>query len=370
MSALPQSTPQQTVTLETHHGSQDLIIAKDGEILRRSDAHNQILAPPMRVVSNSTTIASQQKVHVVNMADGRLQVRGLLPGQQLLQMPSGKLHICNVSPTTENATAIKVPPSTAPVSSSRLAAATQSIKVFGARQDSEHRRADVCTQKPAVKLYDESGKANEPPGLDPKKASVEGPLEGVMIPGQNDVIEVVKHEIIEDPAEEANVVNANVEACPTETRPGIQVRNLDQMIMARPQASQEVSDDNLKKRKFEDDSQKVNNQEYRDANNISNTNFDEESANPNLLPVESKATCKENNDLKVFTKSLMDEIQQANQDYDLAVAKSRAKENHLKDLLGESEKEVERFRKENRQLRERVRELEYSLLILKQNNPA
>ena len=261
----------------------------------------------------------------------------------------------------------KVSPSTTTVSSSRLAAATQSIKVFGAVQDNEHRRAEVSTQNPAVKLYEELGKANELPGLIPKRASVEGPLEGVIIPGQDDVIEVVKHEIIEDPVDDANEVSANVEACSTETRPGIQLRNLDQMIVARPHASHEVTEDKLKRRKFEDDSQKVN-QEYV-PNSIGNTN-NEESNHPNLLPVESKAICKENNDLKVFTKSLMDEIKQANQDYDKAVVKSKAKENHLKDLLGESEKEVERFRNENRQLREKVRELEYSLLILKQSNPA
>ena len=36
---------------------------------------------------------SQQKLQIIKSADGKVQVRGLLPGQQLVQMPDGKLHI-------------------------------------------------------------------------------------------------------------------------------------------------------------------------------------------------------------------------------------------------------------------------------------
>lgn len=41
----------------------------------------------------------QQRVQILRAADGKLQVRGLLPGQQLVQMPDGKLHVLNVSQT-------------------------------------------------------------------------------------------------------------------------------------------------------------------------------------------------------------------------------------------------------------------------------
>ncbi|XP_011691661.1 PREDICTED: nucleosome-remodeling factor subunit NURF301 isoform X2 [Wasmannia auropunctata] len=50
-----------------------------------------------------TTTASpvhvQQRVQILRGPDGKLQVRGLLPGQQLVQMPDGKLHVLNVSQT-------------------------------------------------------------------------------------------------------------------------------------------------------------------------------------------------------------------------------------------------------------------------------
>merc|ERR1719330_422917 len=36
---------------------------------------------------------TQQKVQIVKSADGKIQVRGLLPGQQLVQMPDGRLQI-------------------------------------------------------------------------------------------------------------------------------------------------------------------------------------------------------------------------------------------------------------------------------------
>jgi len=40
-----------------------------------------------------------QRVQILRGPDGKLQVRGLLPGQQLVQMPDGKLHVVNVSQT-------------------------------------------------------------------------------------------------------------------------------------------------------------------------------------------------------------------------------------------------------------------------------
>lgn len=39
----------------------------------------------------------QQRVQILRGPDGKLQVRGLLPTQQLVQMPDGKLHVLNVS---------------------------------------------------------------------------------------------------------------------------------------------------------------------------------------------------------------------------------------------------------------------------------
>ena len=42
---------------------------------------------------------TQQKVQIVRSNSGKIQVRGLLPGQQLVQMPDGKLQIFS-QPTT------------------------------------------------------------------------------------------------------------------------------------------------------------------------------------------------------------------------------------------------------------------------------
>jgi len=54
--------------------------------------------------TNSPVQAVQQKVQILRGPDGKLQVRGLLPGQQLIQLPDGKLHVLNVSQTTVGTT--------------------------------------------------------------------------------------------------------------------------------------------------------------------------------------------------------------------------------------------------------------------------
>lgn len=40
---------------------------------------------------------TQQRVQILKGPDGKIQVRGLLPGQQLVQMPDGKLHVLNTA---------------------------------------------------------------------------------------------------------------------------------------------------------------------------------------------------------------------------------------------------------------------------------
>ena len=83
---LPQSTttPQPKVTLPTAPVQPAPVIAP-------------MAAPP------SAANQPQQKVQIVRSSDGKIQVRGLLPGQQLVQMPDGKLQIFtnpNASPVT------------------------------------------------------------------------------------------------------------------------------------------------------------------------------------------------------------------------------------------------------------------------------
>lgn len=60
-----------------------------------------ILIVLISVISLDTNspVQVQQRVQILRGPDGKLQVRGLLPGQQLVQMPDGKLHVLNVSQT-------------------------------------------------------------------------------------------------------------------------------------------------------------------------------------------------------------------------------------------------------------------------------
>ena len=55
--------------------------------------------PPTNAILSSQQQQIQEKVQIVRSSDGKIQVRGLLPGQQLVQMPDGKLQIFS-QPTT------------------------------------------------------------------------------------------------------------------------------------------------------------------------------------------------------------------------------------------------------------------------------
>ncbi|XP_077292315.1 nucleosome-remodeling factor subunit NURF301 E(bx) [Arctopsyche grandis] len=47
----------------------------------------------MKTQNNQTPKEGPQKVQIIRGPDGKITVRGLIPGQQLLQMPDGKLHV-------------------------------------------------------------------------------------------------------------------------------------------------------------------------------------------------------------------------------------------------------------------------------------
>lgn len=47
----------------------------------------------MKTPNNQTPKEGPQKVQIIRGPDGKITVRGLIPGQQLLQMPDGKLHV-------------------------------------------------------------------------------------------------------------------------------------------------------------------------------------------------------------------------------------------------------------------------------------
>ncbi|XP_032667402.1 nucleosome-remodeling factor subunit NURF301 isoform X2 [Odontomachus brunneus] len=63
----------------------------------QSPATNQLQSLIRVSPTGNPPVQVQQRVQILRGPDGKLQVRGLLPSQQLVQMPDGKLHVLNVS---------------------------------------------------------------------------------------------------------------------------------------------------------------------------------------------------------------------------------------------------------------------------------
>merc|ERR1719234_1952998 len=88
------------MTSNTPNTAKKIFVSKDGKIIGHQ-VSNAGAAPPGKVAIPSLAsknqaggaAGTQQKVQIVKSADGKIQVRGLLPGQQLVQMPDGKLQI-------------------------------------------------------------------------------------------------------------------------------------------------------------------------------------------------------------------------------------------------------------------------------------
>jgi nucleosome-remodeling factor subunit BPTF len=120
-----------------------LFISKDGKVIGAQVLPNamctavppRISLPMTPILPGSASLATtpssgavstpsgpQQKVQIVRSSDGKIQVRGLLPGQQLVQMPDGKLQIftnpnaspVSVSGTPQTSTITKTPVTSIP----------------------------------------------------------------------------------------------------------------------------------------------------------------------------------------------------------------------------------------------------------------
>ena len=75
-----------------------VFMTKDGKVIGHQLAPpGKVAIPPTPASPGQAGQANQQKVQIVKSADGKIQVRGLLPGQQLVQMPDGKLQIFSQS---------------------------------------------------------------------------------------------------------------------------------------------------------------------------------------------------------------------------------------------------------------------------------
>ena len=109
---------------EAGSAAKKILITKDRKIIGHQ------LAPPGKVAipnlankivggspasaspSVSTAVGAsqspvQQKVQIVKSADGKIQARGLLPGQQLVQMPDGRLQIFSSKSQVSGGTPVK-----------------------------------------------------------------------------------------------------------------------------------------------------------------------------------------------------------------------------------------------------------------------
>ena len=92
----PRLVSSVVVTSNTPNTAKKIFVSKDGKIIGHQ-VSNSAAAPPGKVaipnLASKVQPGTQQKVQIVKSADGKIQVRGLLPGQQLVQMPDGKLQI-------------------------------------------------------------------------------------------------------------------------------------------------------------------------------------------------------------------------------------------------------------------------------------
>ena len=128
------------------NAAKKIFITKDGKIIG-----HQLAAPPGKVpipnltptkqptgnmtgppaATPSPAAPVQQKVQIVKSADGKVQVRGLLPGQQLVQMPDGRLQIFSNQPVVSGANV--VPPAKPPEPSPSVPSVIQSTQSPGVK---------------------------------------------------------------------------------------------------------------------------------------------------------------------------------------------------------------------------------------------
>lgn len=74
------------------------------------------LATPTQTVQQVTAKETPppQRVQIMRTPDGRITVKGLLPGQQLVQYPDGKLHVLTSAQLQSSLTPVKTQTVTTP----------------------------------------------------------------------------------------------------------------------------------------------------------------------------------------------------------------------------------------------------------------
>ncbi|XP_015116667.1 nucleosome-remodeling factor subunit NURF301 isoform X2 [Diachasma alloeum] len=78
------------------------VVSGPTSILPKTPSTPSTPTPQSLIKGSPQTPQQPQRVQILRGPDGKLQVRGLMPGQQLVQMPDGKLHVLNTtqSPAT------------------------------------------------------------------------------------------------------------------------------------------------------------------------------------------------------------------------------------------------------------------------------
>ncbi|XP_008553074.1 nucleosome-remodeling factor subunit NURF301 isoform X1 [Microplitis demolitor] len=115
----PQGKSQLTSLLTTPNQNKTFIGTRRIFMTKSADGTTRMVSGPTSILPKSTSSPAnvnqqslikaatpntpvqqvQQRVQILRGPDGKLQVRGLMPGQQLVQMPDGKLHVLNTTPT-------------------------------------------------------------------------------------------------------------------------------------------------------------------------------------------------------------------------------------------------------------------------------
>ncbi|XP_075160179.1 nucleosome-remodeling factor subunit NURF301 E(bx) isoform X2 [Haematobia irritans] len=70
--------------------------------IQSSIQHNQLNSNPQSSSTINSHTPQQHKVQIIRGPDGKVSVRGLSPGQQLIQMPDGKLHVLTTTSSSSS----------------------------------------------------------------------------------------------------------------------------------------------------------------------------------------------------------------------------------------------------------------------------
>jgi nucleosome-remodeling factor subunit BPTF len=99
VSATTKNVIQKKIMVKNADGTTKIIHQTITQTGVQSQSQQAVCQQTQPTTSQSAKQESQ-KVQIIRGPDGKVSVRGLMPGQQLIQTPDGKLHVLN-SPQSE-----------------------------------------------------------------------------------------------------------------------------------------------------------------------------------------------------------------------------------------------------------------------------